>query len=374
MAKTPTTVPSSSSKEVLSLPSIVPGNPPTQSNTSEKVHNNQDDSVETDPTHEESNPTTTITRTQKSSSEKGEKTIPITQKSSSETVDTQELQPSLLLEIGGAMSVDVDTEDEDEEVDYDSDEGHDTTQAVLLSPTVTNSSGKNNPNSTPWATADALCYLVDCNNQFLKVSGINRDDLHTVSIINLVKHTTPEKMMQQAYSLDELVSGKVDAGMKWTAELNETYKNINYMIHVTLSDPKSTKSNKPSVMDVTLKPAAEGPQGHSVVNGNLEWGLRRRSSINVLENRMRALSFRHSSVNAVALPNSSEKSNASSIVLAAAEEAQRRCSRINVGVPTAPQVHPSLNTPRIHSISTPSNARSIHTLSAHTQYTLSMHN
>ena len=245
--------------------------------------------------------------------------------------------------------MDVDTEDEDDEVDYDSDEGHDTTQAVLHSPTAVNISGKHHPHATPWATADALCYLVDCNNQFLKISGINREDLPTVSIINLVKHTTPEKMMQQAYSLDELVSGKVDAGMKWTAELNETYKNINYMIHVTLSDPKSTKSAKPSVMDVTLKPAAEGPQGHSVVNGNLEWGLRRRSSINVLDNRLRALSFRNSSVNAnaIAIANCSEKSNAtSSIVLAAAEEAQRRCSTA-VGYSCAPQVRylPTPHTP-----------------------------
>ena len=335
----------SSSSTVTLLPSITGNKDQTRSNSKEKIHNNQ---IENDGIIEESDPTT-VTITQPPSSESvntldtsqtlPSKTIPTTQKSSPEAIDTSQiLQPSLLLEINQSVSFDVDTEDEEEEVDYDSDEGHDTTQAVLLSPTVNNSSGKNNPNATPWATADALCYLVDCNNQFLKISGINRDDLPTVSIINLVKHTTPEKMMQQAYSLDELVSGKVDAGMKWTAELNETYKNINYMIHVTLADPKSNKSGKPCVMDVTLKPAAEGPQGHTVVNGNLEWGLRRRSSINVLENRMRALSFRNSSINASAISNASEKSNTPmSMVLAAAEEAQRRCS-IVTGNANTPQV------------------------------------
>ena len=146
-----------------------------------------------------------------------------------------------------------------------------------------------------WAKADSLCYVVSCNDRFLKICGITRADVaNGISIINLVKQSTPEKMMQQAYQLDELISGKVDASMKWSAELNEMYKDTVYTLNVTLADQlvaASMNGGKPYALDVVLKPAggSDLPQGHQVVNGHLEWGLRRRSSVNILDRRMSGL-------------------------------------------------------------------------------------
>ena len=61
-----------------------------------------------------------------------------------------------------------------------------------------------------WAKADSLLYVIDASKIFLKICGLKAEDLGVTSILNIVKQTTPEKMQQQAYQLDELVTGKVN--------------------------------------------------------------------------------------------------------------------------------------------------------------------
>ena len=180
--------------------------------------------------------------------------------------------------------------DDDSDVSEGSDDdGHGDTVMPLRSSGMSNREGLSRATSHAWAKADSLCYIVDCSDRFLRVCGITREDVAGGrSIINLVKQSTPEKMMQQAYQLDELISGKVDASIKWCSELNESYKKQVYMIHVTLADQtKITASEIAHVLFVELKPVVRvEPQGHQVVNGHLEWGIRRRSTVNVLDRKM----------------------------------------------------------------------------------------
>ena len=89
-----------------------------------------------------------------------------------------------------------------------------------------------------YAKADKRGYFIECSEAFLTISGLG-DDFKSHSIISLVKFTTPEKLQQQAYMLDSLANLTLETGkgVKWTAELNNTYMDTLYAMHVTLSCP-----------------------------------------------------------------------------------------------------------------------------------------
>jgi CheY-like chemotaxis protein len=106
------------------------------------------------------------------------------------------------------------------------------------------------------ATADKSGCIIDCTTQFLMVTGL--DDFRTCSIISLAKFATPEELQQHAYMLDALASSKsLDQGglselpeNKWVAELEMTYLNMNYEIHVTLAQDTTEESSH--YLDVEL--------------------------------------------------------------------------------------------------------------------------
>lgn len=96
------------------------------------------------------------------------------------------------------------------------------------------------------ATADKSGCFIDCTTQFLTVTGLS--DVRACSIISLAKFATPEELQQHAYMLDALASSRTpDLGVlsefpeiKWVAELEMTYLNMNYEIHVTLAPHTDT--------------------------------------------------------------------------------------------------------------------------------------
>lgn len=49
-------------------------------------------------------------------------------------------------------------------------------------------------------------------------------------------------------------------------------------------------------MTCLCQPTKEAPSNHTVVNGNFEWGLRRRSSVNVLARKLTTSSNRNGSL------------------------------------------------------------------------------
>lgn len=107
------------------------------------------------------------------------------------------------------------------------------------------------------AKADSSGFFTECSDQFLLVSGL-ATDFRTCSIISLAKFTTPEDLQQRAYMLDALATTKpaVNSGAvesnetKWIADLESTYLNMSYEIHVTLS--RSSSRDSAHVLDVEL--------------------------------------------------------------------------------------------------------------------------
>ena len=72
------------------------------------------------------------------------------------------------------------------------------------------------------AKANKMGYFIECSDIFLSVCGLGAD-YKSHSIISLVKFTTPEKLQQQAYMLDNLATSTAEAGrdVKWVAGKNE---------------------------------------------------------------------------------------------------------------------------------------------------------
>ena len=118
----------------------------------------------------------------------------------------------------------------------------------------TNSS-RQSPFKPSTAKADRMGYLVECTENFLKICGLG-DDYKSHSLISLVKFSNPEKLQQQAYMLDSLASsGEAGKGVQWVAELNNTYMDVSYEFHVTLS-PGSPDRLSGYELDVDLKSVA----------------------------------------------------------------------------------------------------------------------
>ena len=119
------------------------------------------------------------------------------------------------------------------------------------------SSGDFSRYSSVVAKADSSGFFTECSEQFLTVSGL-KSDFRTCSIISLAKFSTPEELQQYAYTLDELASsGTLDTSssdisstQKWVAELENTYLNMSYEIHVTLSI--RSRIDRSNVLDVEL--------------------------------------------------------------------------------------------------------------------------
>lgn len=103
---------------------------------------------------------------------------------------------------------------------------------------VGNASTRSSQTRSIYAKADRRGYFTECNEAFLAISGLG-EDFKSHSIISLVKFTTPEKLQQQAYMLDSLanLTAETGKGVKWTAELNNTYMDTLYEMYVTLSCP-----------------------------------------------------------------------------------------------------------------------------------------
>jgi CheY-like chemotaxis protein len=107
------------------------------------------------------------------------------------------------------------------------------------------------------AKADSSGFFTECSEHFLLVSGLTTD-FRTCSIISLAKFTTPEELQQRAYMLDALATTKpaVTLGsaepyeIKWIADLENTYLNMSYEIHVTLN--RSGLRDSSHVLDVEL--------------------------------------------------------------------------------------------------------------------------
>ena len=107
------------------------------------------------------------------------------------------------------------------------------------------------------AKADSSGFFIECSEQFLLVSGLITD-YRKCSIISLAKFSTPEELQQRAYMLDELAStkppkqsGPCEAnGTKWVADLENSYLNMSYEIHVT-RNPISTRDTS-HVLDIEL--------------------------------------------------------------------------------------------------------------------------
>jgi CheY-like chemotaxis protein len=107
------------------------------------------------------------------------------------------------------------------------------------------------------AKADSSGFFTECSEDFLLVSGLTTD-FRTCSIISLAKFTTPEDLQQRAYMLDALATAKpaVTSGpgesneIKWIADLENTYLNMSYEIHVTLN--RSSSRDSSHVLDIEL--------------------------------------------------------------------------------------------------------------------------
>lgn len=107
------------------------------------------------------------------------------------------------------------------------------------------------------AKADSSGFFTECSELFLVVSGLTTD-FRTCSIISLAKFTTPEELQQRAYMLDALATTKPAANsgtsesneIKWIADLENTYFNMSYEIHVTLN--QSNPRDSSHVLDVEL--------------------------------------------------------------------------------------------------------------------------
>lgn len=126
---------------------------------------------------------------------------------------------------------------------------------------ICSSAGSSTPNSSrqsPFkpstAKADRMGYLVECTENFLKICGLG-DDYKSHSLISLVKFSNPEKLQQQAYMLDSLASGEAGKGVHWVAELNNTYMDVSYEVHVTLSQGSSDRLSGYE-LDVDLRSVA----------------------------------------------------------------------------------------------------------------------
>ena len=123
---------------------------------------------------------------------------------------------------------------------------------------------------SPWAAADIRVNLSEANSSFLRICSLNKEIFKSTSIIELVKHSTPEIMQQQAYMLDQLASDGTNKDMKWVAELKETEGGgENYALHVSVAD-EPTMDHK---LDVVLREK----EGH-VIGGQHEIGLRQKSA------------------------------------------------------------------------------------------------
>jgi CheY-like chemotaxis protein len=107
------------------------------------------------------------------------------------------------------------------------------------------------------AKADSSGFFTECSEQFLLITGLETD-FRKCNIISLAKFSTIEELQQHAYMLDELgSSGTLDApssdvssSQKWVAELENTYLNMSYEMHVTLS--MGSRMNPSNVLDVEL--------------------------------------------------------------------------------------------------------------------------
>lgn len=130
----------------------------------------------------------------------------------------------------------------------DSSDLPDTERPGIVLHCETTSSKYSKPNMLH-ATADCSGCFTDCTDQFLTVTGLN--DFRMCSIISLAKFATPEELQQHAYMLDVLASSRnSDSGAfdelretKWIAELDNTYLNMNYEIHVTLAAESAEASS-----------------------------------------------------------------------------------------------------------------------------------
>jgi CheY-like chemotaxis protein len=119
----------------------------------------------------------------------------------------------------------------------------------------TPNSSRQSPFKPSTAKADRMGYLTECTENFLKICGLG-DDYKSHSLISLVKFSNPEKLQQQAYMLDSLASsGEAGKGVLWVAELNNTYMDVSYEVHVTLS-PGSPDRLSGYELDVDLKSVA----------------------------------------------------------------------------------------------------------------------